>query len=559
MRCRYPSVPAIILGVSLTLLWTAGPAAAFDPAAGDFARESPDQIRVLSYNTQMNFIADSSADAEFERIIKAIHPDIISFQEIPAALSAAAIEARLELYFPGESWTVHLGVDLSGIRNVLAGRFPLSMPVTDTVPPSDARGVTATLVDLPPAMLGGWDLYVMAVHFKSGGTTTDHQRRQRHADAIVNWMRDARTPGGSINLPAGTPMLLAGDLNLGYLDQGDEVPYHAARTLQDGDIYDEATFGTDSAPDWDGTDSDDAAPYDHTNADAHTQSSQVADPLSRLDRFVFTDSVCHVANTFILNTRTLSAGALAAAGLQADDTATAADHLPIVVDLASGADPAPPGRLLINEWSYDDAGIDDHSFIEFRNLGGRELNLEAPVDYQLKYSSSPLPTAPPGAENEAGAFDLQGVVPPGGLFVLYDRAGESSGVTAVIEANLPRLQRQDLGTFVLPNGADTGIALVTVEAVDLLAKADTLVEAYAYADSSPGGSHYFRTDSQNGLVIELAGDQLSPLALTSDTLSFSRNRENTTANSFLGWTNPDTATPGAENTSGPRVIGWELY
>jgi|GEM_PF-1826687 len=536
-------------------------AAAFDPAGGDFARAGLDHVRVLSYNVLKKFIADPSCDATFERIFKAIHPDIIAFQEMPAwdsTVSATDIKVRLESYFPSETWTVHMGIGDGFNRNALASRYGLSMAMTDTVPGSDIRGLTAALVDLPDATYGSTDLYVMAVHFKSGGTTADHMRRQRYADAIINWMRDARTSGCSscpageqIDLPTGTPMLAVGDMNLGYLDQGDEAPYHSIWTLRDGDIYDEATYGPDSPPDWDATASTDAAPYNPANGDSHTHSSATADPLSRLDRFIYTDSVLHATSRFLLNTLTLSPAALAAAGLQSNDTLTASDHLPAVVDFTPGADPNPLGRLVVNEFSVNDSGVDEYTFVELKNLGGREVNLQAPVDYHLLTSNNNLPSSTPAGENEYGDFDLQGIIPPGGLFVLYDSLADSALVAATIEAALPPLQRQDYsafgGGFTLNNGPDAAIALVTVEATDIAATADSLVEAYLHSDTSSGGSHYFWTDSDNGLVIELQGEQQTTLALISDTQSYSRNPGDTARNSFFGWSLPAPASPGREN------------
>jgi len=529
----------------------------FDPAAGDFAKERGDHLRVLTWNVQQGFISNPDLDGQFRRILAAVHPDMISFQEIDSGLSAGEIEVRMESVFPAETWSVHLGIPSSGIRNALASRYPLSLRTTDTDPPSEVRGVTAALVDLPDAVFGTTDLYVMGIHFKSFGTTSDHERRQKHADAIISWMRDARTSGGSITLPGGTPMLIAGDTNLGFLDEGDEAPYHATRTLRDGDIFDEATYGPDSPPDWDGTESGDAAPYDHTNADSHTHSSREAVPESRFDRMVFTDSVIHPVNRFVFNTGTMSPSALSAAGLMGTDSADASDHLPVVTDFAMGPDPAPPAYLLVNEFIYDDPGTDDRTFIELKNAGGRELNLQAPVDYQLVTSNSPLPAFPPGTENELSRFDLQGIIPPRGLVVLYDRLGETSGIAPVIEANLPQLQRQDLTAFSLPNGPDVAIALLTAEPVDVDIVEDMSVEAYMYEDSTPAAANYLRT--ANGLIVELLPAQSTTLSLVSDTESLSRNRGDAVRDSFANWTNPDEMTPGLENATGQNLVGWEIY
>jgi endonuclease/exonuclease/phosphatase family metal-dependent hydrolase len=548
-----------------------GAGSAFDPANGDFAKEAPEQIRVLSYNVEGAFMLNSSLDGAFERIIKAVRPDIIAFQEISyiwpvrwslredrksgagkEATILLNIKQRLETYFPGTTWTVHRGAFYSGIYNALATRFEFvqGTTITDTIPYSGARGVTAALIDLPDVSFGVTDLYIMAVHFKSGQTLDDHRQRQRHADASINWMRDARTSGGHIDLPRNTPMLLVGDTNLGYHDQGDAAPYHASRTLINGDIFDEATFGPDSPPDWDGTDSTDAAPYDHVNGNPRTCSSREASPTSRLDRFIYTDSGLHVAHGFILNTHTMSTAALANAGLQAGDTTDASNHLPVVVDFAFG--PNRPGQILINEFSYDDTGPDDHSFVEFKNVGGQEINLDAPLDYHLLRSQNNLPSTRPTTENQSADFDLHGVIPPGGLFVLFDSSGESAAIGATIERALPEMQRQDLGAFSLNNGPAAAIALVTVERTGATSITDTLVEAYLYDASSSGGEYFFLTDSDNNLLIDLRGGQVSTLDLMSDTLSFSRAFGDRTPNSFASWKNPDSATPGQEN--GPALL-----
>jgi hypothetical protein len=253
----------------------------------------------------------------------------------------------------------------------------------------------------------------------------------------------------------------------------------------------------------------------------------------------------------------MSTSALAAAGLAGTDSADASDHLPVVTDFAMGPDPAPPAFLVINEFSYDDPGIDDRTFIELKNAGGRELNLQAPVDYHLVTSNSPLPGFPPGIENELSRFDLQGVLPPGGLFVLYDGSGDSSGIVPAIESNLPVLQRQDLGSFSLPNGPDVATALITVEPVDVNIVEDGLAEAYMYEDSTPATANYLRT--ANGLIVQLLPAQSTVLSLISDTESFSRNRGDAARDDFANWTNPDDATPGRENATGANLVGWEIY
>lgn len=60
------------------------------------------------------------------------------------------------------------------------------------------------------------------------------------------WLRGARNPGGPVELRPRTPIVVAGDFNM----VGSLRPL---TTLLEGDIVDEARFGPDFRPDWDGT------------------------------------------------------------------------------------------------------------------------------------------------------------------------------------------------------------------------------------------------------------------------------------------------------------------
>lgn len=547
---------------------------AADPVNGDFSKGSANTIRVMTYNVERNFITTPSTDDEFKRIFEALTPDIIVFNEIDASLgsasvAAAAIKTRLESYAPSETWTVHGGISDTFIRNAFASKYPVSMQITDTNPASEVRGVVAALVDLPDATYGATDIYVMGVHLKSGGTTGiggDHQRRQVATDAIIRWMADARTPGGNITLPTNTPMVLLGDMNVGFQDGGDEAPYHASRTVVDGDIFDEATYGPDSPPDWDGTNNRDAAPYDHSatgsSSVASPRSQPSSSPTSRLDRFIYTDSVLRVENRFILRTATMSASARAAAGVNSGDTVTAADHLPCVVDFLPEASPAPP-LVLINEFLFNDVGApDDRNFIELINLGGEEANLDAPIDYQVKLSNAGLPTTAPGAENQSLFFDVKGIIPAGGgIYVYYDAAGDSSGIATTITSALPNpLHRQSQAIFGLGDGNNTGLALVTVGHSDVDVTEEAVVDAYAYAATSPTNTLFFRTLSGNGLTIPLGAAQITTFGAggaASDSSLF-RQPGNADPNSFAGWTIVGNATPGTANP-GASVGEWSLF
>jgi len=324
------------------------PASAYDPAVGDLSKSSSTDLRVMTYNTYRQFIADSSVDNEFSRILKAIEPDVIVFEEIYWQVSIDQIESRLDGYFPGSSWTVWTG-EYSGfwdggdyvmdVCNAIASRWPLSLERWDTDPGAATRGVTMALVDLPDATYRR-DLYVMGNHFKSGNDPDDEAQRQDSADAIACWLGDARDAEGAkennISLRERTPIVILGDFNFIADNPQPDV------TILTGDIQDTGRYGNPVKGDWDDTDLRDAQPEDPWTGDDDTWDSD-GSPYRRFDRIYYTDSVLMLANGFILNTWSMSPSQRTAAGVGPYDTENASDHLPVVADfrLAIPATPTP--------------------------------------------------------------------------------------------------------------------------------------------------------------------------------------------------------------------------
>jgi endonuclease/exonuclease/phosphatase family metal-dependent hydrolase len=191
------------------------------------------------------------------------------------------------------------------------------------------------LVDLPDAEYKQ-DVYLICAHFKSAGGLANIQARQAHADAIIGWIDDIQTPGGEIDLPTGTPIMVLGDLNVYDTD-----PAHHLVTLLSGDIRDEGKYGGDISPDWDNTDLADALPrHNGTGAETYTwrDDTQEFNP-GELDRILYTDSVLRVEGAFVLDTTVMTEGELKSAGLEAGDVALDLttgryDHLPLVVDIS---------------------------------------------------------------------------------------------------------------------------------------------------------------------------------------------------------------------------------
>ncbi len=308
---------------------------------GFLAKKDPADLRVLCFNINWDsiFAPDDRANHKyrrhdtresFVRILRAVKPDIICLQELNPDRKAKALADMLDEILPlgeGQHWQAYLGRD-----NLIAAPFPLRLTAEDCDPPT-GRGHATALIDLPDARYPA-DLYVVNAHFKSAGGKENIARRQRHADALMAWIRDARRPGGHIDLPAGTPMVICGDLNV--YDNDARRHYF---TLMTGDILDEKSYGADFLPDWDNTIMGDALPvHNARGVDRYTWRNDTT-PFNpgALDRVIYTDSVLRIAHAYILDTATMTDAELAAAGLERADVALNLktgefDHFPIVVD-----------------------------------------------------------------------------------------------------------------------------------------------------------------------------------------------------------------------------------
>jgi endonuclease/exonuclease/phosphatase family metal-dependent hydrolase len=309
----------------------------YAPASGDFARSHPQQIRLVAFNTE-KFLTDASnatADPAYRRLLPVLDPDIVGFAEVDPAISSTQIKARLDDLMPlgnGIGWQIQLGVSDGFNRCILAARWPLQQGISDTIPTAGLRGVTAARIDLPDSLYGlGRDFYAAMVHWKCCSGPSNTTQRQQQADALAKWLGDLRTTGGDVDLPTtGIPLIAMGDFNLVDPDpQGPEV------TLRTGAIANTLTYGPGITGDWDDSPITDLTPLDPFTGDLHTWPSGTTNPTSRLDRLYYTDSVIAVAQSFVLNTRTLTPTQLAAAGLRTTDNEDAGDHLPIVADFSA--------------------------------------------------------------------------------------------------------------------------------------------------------------------------------------------------------------------------------
>lgn len=274
--------------------------------------QSPGTLRVLSYNVLRDNIFEGAPREAFVRIVQALQPDILAFQEIyvrSGAETAALVTEALPLG-DGETW--YSGD--AGSDNLLVSRWPVTLE-------RDLGGNSAFVVEMP----ADWDRDLLIVNAHTP-CCTNEAGRQQETDLFMQFIREVGQ-GTIQGVDPMAPYLLVGDLNMVGTDR-------PLRTMLTGDIADNATYGPDFAPDLDGTDLTDALPL-HLGVPASFTwySPGSSFPPGRLDFIVYTDSALEIENAFVLHTPHLSDEALAAAGLLATDTPTASDHLPVIADI----------------------------------------------------------------------------------------------------------------------------------------------------------------------------------------------------------------------------------
>ncbi len=283
------------------------------PPAFSIARRDSGHLRVLSYNVGVHGIFEAALAPAYTRLLQAIQPDIIGFQEIyfpNTQLTADLVEQFLPSG-PGETWH-HASANNSDA--VAVSRFPIK-----SVYPLMSN--SAFLLDLRPRF--DTDLLLLVAHPPCCG---DDAGRQVEFDAMMAFIREAKQPGGTLTLARGTPIMVVGDMNL----VGDSAQQ---RTLLQGDIVDQAMFGPDFDPDWNGDRLADAKP-NTTGAPMSFTWYNEASSFSpgRLDYVTYTASVLAKRNAFALFSPGLNAEELATHGLHREDSLMASDHLPVVVD-----------------------------------------------------------------------------------------------------------------------------------------------------------------------------------------------------------------------------------
>lgn len=281
--------------------------------------QAPEYLRMMSYNVQFDGFFESDKKPRFERILQATQPAIIGFQEIydhSAAQTAQLVEDYLPSA-PNEQWySAKANPDI-----IAVSRYPIDATFTILGGSSGGVGNGAFLLDLRPE----YDTRLLMIVAHTPCCSDDYNRQQE-IDAIMGFIRDAKSGAGPLQLAEGTPIVIMGDMNM--VGDGQQL-----QTFLTGDIIFENPHGDDFIPDWDGSDLDDGKPF--TTGLPMTLSWY--DPGTsfspgRLDFMIYTGASMALRNSYALFTPALSTAELSQFGLQANDVVFATDHLPVVAD-----------------------------------------------------------------------------------------------------------------------------------------------------------------------------------------------------------------------------------
>lgn len=297
-------IPVTFLLASFTML------PAQDSTSIPLTRFQPSDLRIMSYNILLGGIVDQERQSYFESIIKSLNPDILALQEINSRQVNTA-RSNIATWLNDNNFTA-VGLSRS---NALVTRYP----ILNSAQFIDSGNSSVILLDTEAEL--GSKLLVINTHL----AFMPESSRQEDADEIIMRLREWRSGTGPFELESNTPIVHVGDFN-------QRSPSPILTTLTEGDIIDEASFGADFPPDWDGTPILDLNSIQNADTVNYTVSRGRT---VKIDYVFYTDSAIEVGNHYVLNTRIMTQDDLTTYNLETADTDSASDHLPTIMDIAS--------------------------------------------------------------------------------------------------------------------------------------------------------------------------------------------------------------------------------
>ena len=439
------------------VLYEFDPAPVPPPDPISLEKDDQEHVRILTYNVWNNGLFDNERQPRFERIIKALEPDIMGFQEADGDYD---IEGLFEDWLPGVTW--YVSDEWNG--NYLVSRYPILYQC------NHSWKSMGFLLDTEEDL--GTPLFLINSHFSCCGANED---RQQQVDELMSVLRNLKEGLGPFTLPVGTPIVHVGDFNLvGYRQQ--------LETLTDGDIVDEASYGIDFSPDWDDSPMTDLfSRHTHIRMGYTWRSDGSSFNPGKLDYILYTDSVIEPEKHFVLNTTAIPEADLFQYGLYEEDTNIASDHLPRILDIAE----------TMTESSIPVPNLEDW------NLVGLPLNVEDP------YYLSVFPDATEGTfySFSWNYIPNSNFIPGEGYWLHFDDGGETVISGTIIDAITISLVQG----WNLISGISTPVDINTILDEDNLIVSGTVYgfeELYISAEIiEPGYGYWLRSVGEGEITL----------------------------------------------------------
>ena len=284
-------------------------------------KENENLIRLTAYNVLSNGFNDAERVDKLKNTLFALKSDIFAFSEC-SNTSTQTVKNILDEILPintDEGWFV---IKKDNDDLILASKFPI---INDW--PNESIGIKKMhpcLIDLPDEIYLR-DLLVINAHMSCCDNDT---ARQEQADDFVNFILDAKSEGGVIDLDEDTPFVLCGDLNLVGLSQ-------QLNTLISGEIINTFIYGTGGGMNWSNNDLAYASclhtqlPTLYTWRDLNYSVGSY--PYGILDYIIYSSDVINVHKSFSLDTEFMPQKELNNNNLNFSDS-RGSDHLAITAD-----------------------------------------------------------------------------------------------------------------------------------------------------------------------------------------------------------------------------------
>lgn len=263
-------------------------------------------FRFCSYNVFFDNLFESSVRSAYNSILSTINADIYNLQEIYDH-SASETEAIFRSIDNSADWhSLKVGPD-----NILVSKYPI-------IYGQEVKQNGVFVVQHEET-----DILIINMHLPC---CDQDREREEEIDAILSFIRNAKSGLSSYELKPGTPIIIAGDGNL--VGNADQVT-----ALMTGNIFNNNNSGPDFQIDWDSDGLSDLKPFaTGSNAIYTWYNPNSAFSRGRLDYTIYSDYSLEALNSFVLDSERLTTEEQDRYNLKRGHTLDASDHYPMAVD-----------------------------------------------------------------------------------------------------------------------------------------------------------------------------------------------------------------------------------